>query len=159
MQAVKITHDAFVGEEHVVNQTEDVSIAERVGADGYHDSSRPQSGDTEMVERFKEYRRDLASVCAPFPDYGTAAEMLGFDPDVANVASTYIYHPKHHKDRVRFVPKVHQIISTAWALEQELTPLGGGINAMDCGLGKTSQSFLLILQSGLQRLRQYKAFQ
>lgn len=156
-----ITHDAFLGEDRDRTfRTEDVSVAERVAPEGYVDYKKKPTIEP-MESEFWDLRKKMATVSAPVMHYADSAELLGIDPDHKNIESIQLFppgHPKDPEDAARFVPKPHQVIGTAWQYTMEKGPVKGGILALDCGLGKTSEQYFLIYASAMRQLRAHRKY-
>ncbi|KIX01027.1 uncharacterized protein Z518_10093 [Rhinocladiella mackenziei CBS 650.93] len=159
----QIVHDAFIGEEvgesveKPIDMTETVSVAERVAQEGYQDPFKPSSSVETLEHHFWDLRANMSTVSVSTPTYPEAAARFGFDPDHHRAGQIQISHPLSPDAPIPFVPKLHQVIGAAWQLHQEENPMGGGINANDCGMGKTSQTLLAIFQSAREKYARWEA--
>ena len=85
----------------------------------------------------------LVSQTANIPTWDEACTGLGIATEIAAAGPNAIEIP-HSK----YKPKAYQVIAAYWMRLQEAGPIGGGILAMDAGLGKTLTSLYFILLQG-----------
>lgn len=154
---VDILHDRPSDESDDLGD-EAISAADRLPTENHED----------YVERLKnktfwDVRNSLDTVSATLPTIKEALKELDFDDDLANLNDAKILrpsldHPSGHDPACTgspLRPKVWQYIVTAWELRMEEGPLQGGINGLDCGMGKTITQLLGIYVSGMKKLRRY----
>ncbi|RMZ78756.1 hypothetical protein DV736_g6688, partial [Chaetothyriales sp. CBS 134916] len=98
------------------------------------------------TDSFWALHRDIASSSAPIPTWRDACLQLGFTEEQAARGNDAI-----RIDDSSFKPEHAQVLAAAWMQQMEASPIGGGILALDTGLGKTLTTLFHIVQQA-QRL-------
>ncbi|KAL4777955.1 SNF2 family N-terminal domain-containing protein [Aspergillus varians] len=97
-----------------------------------------------ISDMLKKKREGALELSAPPPCYQTSCTSLSVRPD----------HPSVGPCSTRPVEEVvlmpWQVSGVAWMIEQEQSPVRGGILADQCGLGKTLQALMLVYVASLQ---------
>lgn len=108
---------------------------------------------------FWEFREKLSSCSATTLPFERCLQMFGYRPE------------KEHADKIRIQqslrssnpkpwsslkPNPWQITGAAWMMAQEGGPIGGGLVADDCGVGKTILIFLHLVFQAQRREREYQ---
>ncbi|RMZ78246.1 hypothetical protein DV737_g3998, partial [Chaetothyriales sp. CBS 132003] len=98
------------------------------------------------TDSFWTLHRDIAASSAPIPTWTDACLQLGFTEEQAATGNDAI-----RINNSSFKPEHAQVLAAAWMQRMEASPVGGGILALDAGLGKTLTTlFHIVLQA--QRL-------
>jgi SNF2 family DNA or RNA helicase len=126
-------------------------LAETEETDGEGEQERITAIDRSRRERlfWKLHKRLNVEQSTP-PDYHNACAMLGLDPNnpyLPQVPAEVGLSTDASAPRLRL--KEWQVVGIAWMFHQENSPIGGGVVADDCGLGKTIQTLAFIVMKAL----------
>ena len=120
-------------------------------AGAYEEIDEPDADDNadgEDVRRraFWRLQRRLNQTPGSEPTFEEASSYLGLSLDNTRmeIHPALVRHPNAPNPLASFELKVWQIVGIRYILRQESSPIGGGIVADDCGLGKTIQMLAAI---------------
>ncbi|RMZ74721.1 hypothetical protein DV737_g5805, partial [Chaetothyriales sp. CBS 132003] len=145
-----VQHDAFLAPSPAINAPayeDPPSYEDHVAAAEAQVFAVDHSTDSDDDnESFWSLHRDIASSSMGIPEWTDACLQLGYTEEQAGQGNEAIRIAKSP-----FKPEHAQVLAAAWMQRMEASPIGGGILALDAGLGKTLTTlFHIVLQA--QRL-------